>query len=87
MREFQPALERITAPEAGSIDDFIINPEELFRMASAIEGVFIMTYDNTEAVSDLAHKHGFETRAVAMKNTHHAKMTEMLISRNLDWCR
>lgn len=64
-----------------------IDHEELFRMASAIEGVFLMTYDNTEAVRDLAHKHGFETRAVAMKNTHHAKMTELLISRNLDWCR
>jgi DNA adenine methylase len=64
-----------------------IDHEELFRMAGKIAGVFLMTYDNTEAVRDLAHKHGFETRLVAMKNTHHAKMTELLISRNLDWCR
>jgi DNA adenine methylase len=64
-----------------------IDHEELFRMAGKIAGVFLMTYDNTEAVRDLAHKHGFETRSVAMKNTHHAKMTELLISRNLDWCR
>jgi hypothetical protein len=32
-----------------------------------------------------AEKHGFETKAVPMKNTHHAEMSELLIGRNLDW--
>ncbi|MFB2924074.1 MULTISPECIES: DNA adenine methylase [Aerosakkonema] len=64
-----------------------IGHEELFRLASAIAGDFLMTYDNTEEVRQLAQKHGFDTQAVAMKNTHHAKMTELLIGRNLDWCR
>jgi hypothetical protein len=33
----------------------------------------------------LAERHGFETQPVAMKNTHHAEMDELLIGRNLDW--
>jgi len=28
-----------------------------------------------------------ETRTVAMKNTHHAQMTELLIGRDLSWLR
>ena len=64
-----------------------IDHEELFRIASAIAGDFLMTYDNIQKVIELAEKYGFDTQAVAMKNTHHAKMTELLIGRNLDWCR
>lgn len=44
-----------------------------------------MTYDNADEVRALAVKHGFETKAVAMKNTHHAEMNELLIGRNLSW--
>ena len=44
-----------------------------------------MTYDDAEGVRELAARYGFDTRLVAMKNTHHAKMTELLISRNLEW--
>ncbi len=54
---------------------------------SAIAGDFLMTYDNTQEVIELAQQHGFDTQFVAMRNTHHAKMTELLIGRNLDWCR
>jgi DNA adenine methylase len=44
-----------------------------------------MTYDNDERVRDLASAHGFDTRPMVMKNTHHAKMTELLIGRDLAW--
>ena len=44
-----------------------------------------MTYDNAKEVRALAEMHGFETKPVAMKNTHHAEMNELLIGRNLDW--
>jgi DNA adenine methylase len=60
---------------------------ELFRMAQTLTGDFLMTYDNTQEASDLARQHGFDTQAVAMKNTHHARLTELLIGRNLDWLR
>ena len=44
-----------------------------------------MTYDNAEEVRVLAKQHGFETKAVAMKNTHHTEMSELLIGRDLSW--
>lgn len=62
-----------------------LNHERLFKLASQIQGDFLMTYNDADGVRELAMKHGFETRAIAMKNTHHAKMTELLIGRNLSW--
>lgn len=44
-----------------------------------------MTYDNAPEVVALAHRHGFDTRPIAMKSTHHAEMSELLIARNLEW--
>jgi DNA adenine methylase len=64
-----------------------IDHEDLFKTAADIRGDFLMTYENSEVVRQLAYKYGFDMQPVAMKNTHHAKMTELLISRNLDWCR
>lgn len=64
-----------------------IDHEKLFETAAMLSGDFLMTYDNDERVRDLASTHGFETREVAMKNTHHAKMTELLVSRDLSWLR
>lgn len=62
-----------------------LNHEELFRLCSGLAGDFLMTYDNVESLGELAQEFGFATRKVAMKNTHHAKMSELLIGRNLDW--
>ena len=64
-----------------------IDHDELFRIASTLNGDFLMTYDNSGPVIELARKHGFDTETVAMKNTHHAVMSELLIGNNLDWCR
>lgn len=57
----------------------------LFDLVASLSGDFLMTYDNDERVRALAAEHGFDTRQVAMKNTHHAKMTELLIARDLTW--
>jgi len=62
-----------------------IDHERLFREMEKCEGDFLMSYDNTIEVVALARKFGFETRPIAMKNTHHAKMTELLIGRDLSW--
>lgn len=64
-----------------------LDHEELFRLASTVAGDILMTYDDAEGVRDLALQHGFDTQLVAMKNTHHAEMTELLIGRDLDWAR
>jgi len=62
-----------------------LDHEELFRIAATLQGDFLMTYDNTQDVLELAEKFGFDTRTVAMKNTHHAEMRELLVGRNLNW--
>lgn len=64
-----------------------INHRELFALVSQIRGDFLMTYDNAEGVKALAQEHGFDTHVIPMKNTHNAKMTELLIGRSLDWAR
>jgi DNA adenine methylase len=60
---------------------------ELFKVTATIAGDFLMTYDDADGVRKLAERHSFDIELVAMKNTHHAEMTELLIGRNLDWAR
>lgn len=64
-----------------------LDHEELFRIAATLAGDFLMTYDDAPEIHDLARRHGFDTEVVAMKSTHHARMSELLIGRNLDWAR
>lgn len=64
-----------------------LNHQELFRLMSTVAGDFLMTYDETGEVRELTRTHGFDSERVAMKNTHHAEMSEFLIGRNLDWAR
>jgi DNA adenine methylase len=64
-----------------------LDHEELFAIAANLRGDFLMTYDNAVGVEALARQHNFDTYAIAMKNTHHAEMTELLIARNLDWAK
>ncbi len=62
-----------------------IDHEELFRVSAKIKGDFLMSYDNAEPVRALARKFKFAMKEVAMKNTHHTVMSELLIGRNLAW--
>jgi DNA adenine methylase len=57
----------------------------LFHVATRLQGDFLMTYDDSEDVIGMANHYKFVTKLIAMKNTHHAKKTELLIGRNLDW--
>ncbi|MGD0006204.1 MAG: DNA adenine methylase [Anaerolineaceae bacterium] len=59
--------------------------ERLFTIAETLRGDFLMTYDNALGVQQMADRHGFVTNLIAMKNTHHAEMNELLIGRNLKW--
>ena len=62
-----------------------LDHEALFRLAGSLRGDFLMTYDNAEGVRELAQRHGLQTLAIPMKNTHHAEMTELIIGRDLRW--
>ena len=64
-----------------------LDHEKLFDLLKRSAGNFLMTYDNDPLVRHLAEQHGFDTELVAMKNTHHAQMTELLIGRDLSWTR
>ena len=62
-----------------------LDHEQLFSAIQSVQGDFLMTYDDARDVHQLAEKHAFQTRLISMKNTHHAKMSELLIGRSLDW--
>lgn len=62
-----------------------LNHDELFEVSCNLAGNFLMTYSNDKNVQSLARKYNLATREIAMKNTHHAKMTELLIGRDLNW--
>ncbi len=62
-----------------------IDHRELFRVTKRVRGDFLMTYDNAQEIQDMASEFGFETALVAMKNTHHEIMEELLIGKNLRW--
>lgn len=64
---------------------FSIDHELLFQKCSELAGDFIMTYDNSEEVRDLALKYSLQAKPIPMKNTHHAEMTELVIGRDLSW--
>ena len=64
-----------------------VDHRSLFGLLAYVQGDVLMTYDNTREIALLAAEFGFETQAIAMKNTHHAKMTELLIGKDLSWLR
>jgi DNA adenine methylase len=64
-----------------------VDHDELFHLVSKFKGDALMTYDDAEEVRALAVKHRLETRLVAMNNTHHAVLNELLIGRDLAWLK
>lgn len=64
-----------------------IDHAALFKLLADVRGDFLLTYDNTREIADLATRFGFQTETVSMKNTHHAKMNELIIGRDLAWLK
>jgi len=64
-----------------------IDHPALFSLLARVRGDVLLTYDNSEEIRLLAGRVGFEMMAIAMKNTHHARQTELLIGRDLSWLR
>jgi DNA adenine methylase len=64
-----------------------VDHRSLFGLLASVKGDVLMTYDNTREIAAIASEFDFETQAISMKNTHHAKMTELVIGRDLDWLR
>jgi DNA adenine methylase len=64
-----------------------IDHRALFALLAKVKGEVLLTYDHTKEIAALAKQFDFETEAIAMKNTHHAKMTELLIGKEMDWLK
>ncbi|MCU1305244.1 MAG: class adenine-specific methyltransferase [Candidatus Sulfotelmatobacter sp.] len=64
-----------------------IDHRKLFKAAMKIKGDFLMTYDATEEIQKLAKEFGFQSEPVAMKNTHHEIMNDLVVGKNLAWLK
>jgi DNA adenine methylase len=62
-----------------------IDHEVLFSLCETIHGDFLITYDNAQEVRIMARRHDFQMRLIPMTNTHHAKMEELVIGKDLSW--
>ena len=52
----------------------------LFELLSRAAGLVLMTYDDCPEVVNMAIHHGFQIERIPMKNTHHERKYELLIS-------
>ena len=57
-----------------------LDHEALFDLLGTANGLVLMTYDDCPAVVEMANRRGFSIERVRMKNAHHEKKCELLIS-------
>jgi DNA adenine methylase len=62
-----------------------IDHRQLFALTSRLKGKFMLTYDNTEEIRQLADSCSLSYKTISMKTTHHLKKTEVIISDNFGW--
>lgn len=58
------------------------NHPELFALLDDSGAEFLMTYDRAPEIVALVEKHGFAAVVVSMKNTHHDRVEELVITRS-----
>lgn len=64
---------------------FDIDHEKLFELTAQIQGKFMLTYDDTPDIRQLAKKYSLQYRTIPMKTTLHIEKKEILISDNFSW--
>ena len=52
----------------------------LFDLAAGLAGAAVMTYDESDEVRRMARRHGLRVTAVVMKNGHHERLRELIIT-------
>jgi len=62
-----------------------LDHERLFDLTSKIQGKFMLTYDDTDEIRQLAKKYHLPYRTIPMKTTHHLRKQEIIISDNFSW--
>jgi len=58
-----------------------LDHDMLFRVMATARGDVLLTYDDAAEVRALAAAHGLAVNTIAMKNTHHSIMQELLITK------
>jgi DNA adenine methylase len=64
---------------------FDIDHGNLFRLTSLLKGKYMLTYDDTPEIRQLADKYQLQYRTIPMKTTHHLQKNEIIISDNFNW--
>lgn len=64
---------------------FDIDHENLFKLTSQLKGKFMLTYDDTLEIRQLADKYQLQYRTIPMKTTLHFEKNEIIISDNFSW--
>lgn len=62
-------------------DNHEVDHRRIFEMLSDSSADFLMTYDAAPEIVELVRRHGFIAVRVTMKNTHHARLAELVITR------
>ena len=58
-----------------------VDHERMFAMLAGASSDFLATYDESEAIAELIHRHEFHAVRVRVRTTHHATVGELLITR------
>lgn len=64
---------------------FDIDHERLFELTAQLKGKFMLTYDDTHEIRELANKYNLLFRTIPMKTTLHYEKNEIIISDNFSW--
>ncbi|MES2766251.1 MAG: DNA adenine methylase [Bacteroidota bacterium] len=64
---------------------FQIDHEKLFELSAKIQGKFMLTYDDTPEIRQLAEKNRLQFKTIPMKTTHHQQKNEIIVSDSFDW--
>jgi DNA adenine methylase len=64
---------------------FDIDHERLFKLTAQLKGKFMLTYDDTTEIRQLANKYNLQFRTIPMKTTLHFEKNEIIISDNFTW--
>jgi DNA adenine methylase len=64
---------------------FDIDHERLFELTAQLQGKFMLTYDDTPEIRQLAKKYNLQYRTIPMKTTLHIEKNEIIISDNFTW--
>ncbi len=64
---------------------FNIDHEKLFALTARLKGKFMLTYDDTTEIRQLADRYNLPYKTIPMKTTHHTEKNEIIISDNFRW--